>query len=532
LAKNTEIKGKVLVAEKISPEGVALLKERFEVDAHDSLSREELLERIGEYDALIVRSGTKVDSEVIRRANRLKIIGRAGIGVDNIDLQSATKKGIIVANVPESNVISAAEHTMAMILSLARRIPFAHHSLSSGEWKRSKFQGVELFGKTLGILGLGRIGSLVAERASSFGMKLVGYDPFISEQKAKRLGVEMLPLDDVLQRADILTLHVPKTKETYHLIDKESISKMKNGAMIVNVSRGGIIDEEALIEAIKSGRIAGAALDVFECEPPKESELCRMEQVIVTPHLGASTTEAQYKAGVAIAEQVIAALEGGFVGGAVNISMPHREVVETLKPYLPLAEKLGRLITHVSQSAISEVELEYLGDISEHDTSLLTVAFLKGAFETVSTETVTYVNAPLIAMERGIMVKESKSRKSRDYVNLIMASAKNGKKVHAGATLIGKRGQEIFVNVLEYEIEISPSDYIAFVTYEDKPGMIGKVGMILGEHNINISSLQVGRRVIAGIAGMGLTLDQPLSQEIIERLKGEEGIMDAIFIVL
>jgi D-3-phosphoglycerate dehydrogenase len=524
---------RVLVAEKISPEGVEKLKKEFQVDVYDSMKREDLLGSIGEYDALVVRSGTDVDKEIISRANRLKIIGRAGIGVDNIDVEAATKKGIMVANVPESNIISAAELTMAVIMALARKIPAANASLARGEWKRSAYQGVELNGKTLGVVGLGRIGALVAERASSFGMKLIGHDPFIAPQKAKRLGVELkASLDEVLAEADFITLHVPRTKDTYHLIGEQQLKMMKKSARLINVSRGGVVDEEALSKAIREGRIAGAALDVFECEPPGENPLCSMPEVVVTPHLGASTTEAQYKAGVAIADQVIAGLTGGFVSGAVNISMPHQEVVDALKPYMPLVEKLGRLVYRLVTAAINEIELEMLGEISQYDTSLLTVAFLKGFLENISTEPITYVNAPLIAQERGITVKESKSRQSRDYVNLILATASDDdQRVSAGATLVAKN-QEMFVNVLDYEIEIAPCTYMAFVSYQDRPGMIGRVGTVLGQNRINIGSLQVGRRKVWDSAAMGLCLDTPLDKDILDELKAEEGIEDAIFIML
>lgn len=525
-------KFKVLVAEKISPDGVDRLRDEFDVDAFDLIPHEELVAKIGDYDALIVRSGTNVDAEVIERADRLKIIGRAGIGVDNIDLKAATKKGIMVANVPESNVISAAEHTIAVLMAMARNIPAAHASMAAGEWRRSKYQGVELYGKTLGVIGLGRIGSLVAERASAFGMRLIGYDPFISNTKAQHLGVDVKPLEEVLSESDFITLHVPKTKETYHLIGADQLALMKKGARIINVSRGGVVDEDALADAISSGHIAGAALDVFECEPPSESPLCRMEGVVVTPHLGASTSEAQYKAGVAIADQVIAGLKGGVVSGAVNIAMPHKEVVEALRPYLPLCEKLGKMLTHLVHGAINEIELEFFGQISEQDTSLLVVAFLKGLFETISTDTVTYVNAPILAQERGITVKEAKSLQSRDYVNLIMATARDGEpKVGAGATIVGKT-QELFVHVTDFDIEIAPSAFIAIVTYEDRPGMIGKIGTILGAHEINIESLQVGRKQVDGDAAMGLTLDRAIATDILKEITAEPGIKEAVFIVL
>jgi len=525
---------RVLVAEKISSEGVEKLKEHFEVDAFDSMERGDLLEKIGRYDGLVIRSGTKVDAEAIDRAANLKVIGRAGIGVDNIDVDAATKKGILVANVPESNIISAAEHTMAMLMSTARNIPAANASLASGEWNRSAYQGVELYGKTLGIIGVGRIGALVAERASAFGMKLIGYDPFIAAQKAKSLGIDMKPgVEDVLMEADFITLHVPRNKDTYHLLGSKQFDIAKKGVRIINVSRGGVIDEPALAKAIKAGKVAGAAIDVFECEPPeKGNPLCGMEEVVVTPHLGASTREAQYKAGVAIADQVIAGLTGGFVSGAVNISMPHKEVVETLRPYMPLCEKLGRLFVNLTRGAISEIEFEVLGDISEFDTSLLTVAFLKGFFENISMDAVTYVNAPILASDRGITVKETKSRRSRDYVNLIQVTASNGdSKVTAGATLIGVN-QEMFVNVLDFDIEIAPSKYMAFITYEDRPGMIGKVGTVFGGRGINIGGLQVGRRAIAGVAGMGLNLDAPLPDDVLEELESQDGINTAQFLVL
>jgi D-3-phosphoglycerate dehydrogenase / 2-oxoglutarate reductase len=525
---------KVLVAESISGEGVEKLKEYFEVDAFDSMDRGDLLETIGQYDGLVVRSGTRVDAETIERAARLKVIGRAGIGVDNIDVEAATKKGILVANVPESNIISAAEHTMAMMMSTARNIPAANASLSSGEWKRSAYQGVELYGKTLGIIGVGRIGALVAERARGFGMKLIGFDPFIASQKAKSLGITMKSgVEDVLREADFITLHVPRNQDTYHLLGTKQFDMAKKGVHIINVSRGGVIDEPALAQAIKDGKVAGAAIDVFECEPPeKGNPLCGMTEVVVTPHLGASTREAQYKAGVAIADQVIAGLTGGFVSGAVNISMPHKEVVETLRPYMPLCEKLGRLFVNLTRGAISEIEFEVLGGISEYDTSLLTVAFLKGFFENISMDAVTYVNAPLLAGERGITVREARSSRSRDYVNLIQVTASDGdSKVTAGATLVGVN-QEMFVNVLDFDIEIAPSKYMAFVTYEDRPGMIGKVGMVLGSRAINISGLQVGRREIENVAGMGLNLDAPLPQEVIEELESQDGIIAAQFLVL
>lgn len=529
-----EPRHRVLVAEKISAEGVDRLREHFDVDFFDSMSLEELVASIGDYDGLVVRSGSKVTSEVIEAGARLKIIGRAGIGIDNIDVEAATRRGVIVANVPESNIISAAEHAMAMLMSTARRIPAACSSMKMGEWKRSAYQGVELYGKTLGIIGVGRIGALVAERASAFGMDLVGYDPFISSQKAKSLGVDMKKTaDELLEVADFLTLHVPRNKDTYHMLGEKQFEKCKKGVRIVNVSRGGVIDEEALARAILDGKVAGAAVDVFESEPPGEGNpLCAIPEVVVTPHLGASTADAQYKAGVAIADQVIAGLTGGFVSGAVNISMPQREVVETLRPYMPLCEKLGKLFVNLTRGVINEIEFAILGDISEYDTSLLTVAFLKGFFEGVSMDPVTYVNAPYLAIDRGITVKESKTPRSRDYVNLIQVTASDeDSMVTAGATLIGVN-QEVFVNVLEYRIDIAPSKYMAFVTYDDRPGMIGRVGTVLGANGINISGLQVGHAAIEGTSAMGLNLDCPLTEEMIRELESQDGVRKAQFLIL
>lgn len=525
-----EFRPRVLVAEKIAPEGIEMLSRQFEAEVHDKISREELLEKISDFDALIVRSGTKVDREVLEKANRLKVIGRAGIGIDNIDVEFATKRGILVANVPESNTISAAEHTMALLLACARNIPAACASLERGEWKRSDYQGVELYGKTLGIIGLGRIGALVAERAKAFGMKVIAHDPFVSEQRGKQMGVELIrDLDELLRRSDFITLHVPQTQETYHMIGEKQFEVMKDNAIIINASRGGVIEEKALADAIRRGKIKGAAIDVFESEPPNKSELLSIPQVIETPHLGASTAEAQYKAGIAIAEQIIAGLTGDFVSGVVNVSMPQKEVVEVLKPFLPLVEKLGRLLNQLIQSTVSEVQIEVVGEISKYDTSLLTAVLLKGFLEGISTEPVSYINARIIATERGIEVKEAKTSQSRDYLNLIVATASNkGKKMSAGATLV-ERNQELFVDVLDFQITIPPSKYMGFVTYEDKPGMIGRVGTILGEYGVNIASLEVGRKRMRGLAAMGLSLDNPVEPEVIERLKGEKGIKEVAF---
>jgi D-3-phosphoglycerate dehydrogenase len=524
---------KVLVAEKIADTGIEQLKKEFEVDERTGLSPEELKEAIGEYDAIIVRSATQLNAETIERARNLKIIGRAGIGLDNVDVEAATRKGIIVANAPQSNIISAAEHTLALLLSVCRNIPQAYNSLKSGKWERSKFEGVELYGKTLGILGLGKIGTLVAQRAHSFDMEIVAYDPYISKERASQLNIRMVEtLEDLLKEADFITIHLPKTGETKGMIGAKEIAKMKKGVRVVNAARGGLIDEKALAEAIKSGQVAGAGIDVFEKEPCTDSPLFEFETVVATPHLGASTTEAQDKAGFTIAEQVAAALKGDFVSNAVNIAATGVE--DAIKPFLPLAEKIGRLLTYLVEERVGDLEVEYAGQISQYDTAILTVAVLKGLFEAVVHEPVTYVNAPVLAKERGIEVRETKTSVSRDYINVITVRTgdSRGKKVSAGGTLLGKKNQERFVSIYDFDIDMVPSKYMAFFRYEDRPGMIGKVGTILGNNKINVANMQVGRRVLHGEALMGINVDEPILQEVIDEIKNQAGIAEAKFMVL
>ncbi|MBI4744184.1 MAG: phosphoglycerate dehydrogenase [Actinobacteria bacterium] len=523
---------KVLVKEKIADSGVEALRKEFEVDVCPEMTQEELREKIKEYDALIVRSATKVTKEIIDQAENLKIIGRAGIGVDNVDVEAATKKGIIVANAPQSNIISAAEHAIALLLTQCRNIPQANTSLKSGKWERSKFEGVELYEKTLGILGLGKIGTLVAQRALSFEMKLIAYDPYMSKERAAQLGVRLIEnLDDFLKEADFITVHLPKTPETMGMIGAREIGLMKNGVRIVNAARGGIINEDDLAEAIKSGKVASAGLDVFSKEPCMESPLFALDQVVVTPHLGASTQEAQDKAGVTIAEQVLAALKGEFVSYAVNLAAGG--IDDSIKPFLPLAEKLGKLFGYLVEGHISKVEMEFAGQISQFNTKILTIAILKGFFEPISSEPVTYVNAPMVAKERGISTVESKTSTSRDYVNLITVRASNSKgEVTAAATLTGKKNEERFVGIYGYDIDMAPSKYMAFFRYKDVPGMIGKVGTVLGDNGINIANMHVGRKKVAGEAVMGLNVDAPIPDEIMEKIKEIAGIPEAKFIVL
>lgn len=524
---------RILAAEKIADSGIEELRKEFEVDVRTGLSPEELKEVIGQYDAIIIRSATQLDAETIERAQNLKIIGRAGIGLDNVDVEAATRKGIIVANAPQSNIISAAEHTLALLLALCRNIPQAYNSLKAGKWERSKFEGVELYGKTLGILGLGKIGTLVAQRAHAFDMEIVAYDPYISKERAAQLNVRMAEtLDDLLKEVDFITIHLPRTAETKGMIGAKEIAKMKKGVRIVNTARGGLVDEKALAEAVKSGHVAGAGLDVFEKEPCTDSSLLALDGVMATPHLGASTMEAQDKAGYTIAEQVAAALKGELVSNAVNIAAAGIE--DAVKPFLPLAEKIGCLLTHLVEERVGDLELQYAGQISQYDTAILTVAVLKGLFGAVVHEPVTYVNAPILAKERGIEIREVKTPVSRDYINVITVSTGDaqGKRISVGGTLVGKKNQKRFVSIYDFDIDMVPSKYMAFFRYEDRPGMIGKVGTILGNNKINVANMQVGRKVLHGEALMGINVDEPISQKVIEEIKSQAGITDAKFMVL
>jgi D-3-phosphoglycerate dehydrogenase / 2-oxoglutarate reductase len=532
---------KVLVAEKIAEAGVAILRRDFEVDVRIGLTPEQLLEEIGDYDALIVRSATQVTADVLEKGHNLKIVGRAGVGVDNVDVEAATRLGVMVANAPTSNIVSAAEHTVALLLAQARNIPLATQSLKGGKWERSKFEGVEMLGKTVGIFGLGRIGALVAQRLAGFGVKAIGYDPYVTKERAAQIGIEKFDtVDEILERADFITVHLPKSKETIGMFGPEQFAKMRDGVRLVNTARGGIYQIDALVDALKSGKVAGASIDVWETEPTTESPLFEFPQVVVTPHLGASTTEAQDKAGVMIAEQIAAGLKGDFVSNAVNIALVPGEVMESLKPFLPLMEQMGRMFPQAAEGAIGEVDLEFAGQISEHDTKLLTVAFLKGMLSIQMHEPINYVNAPVLAEQRGINVRESRTHLARDYVNLVTATApmpegagdSDVDEILIAGTLIGKKNEPRFVKLYKFEIDIAPSRYMAFFRYVDKPGMIGKVGTTLGQHDINIASMQVGRKKFHGQALMGINVDSPISKDVLEAVKHASGIKDAKFIEL
>lgn len=519
---------KVLVTEKLSEAGLDLLRKDFQVDVRPELATEGLAQAIADYDALIVRSQTQITAEVIDAAETLKVVARAGIGLDNVDVEAATRKGVMVVNAPQSNIVSAAEHAIALLLAQARNIPRADAALKQGRWERSAFQGVELQGKTLGVLGIGRVGSLVAQRAAGFGMRVIAFDPYVPRDRAKEMGVELMPtLEALLVQADFVTIHLPRTPDTEGLIGDHELSMVKPGARLVNTARGGIVEEAALVKALEDGRLTGAALDVFDHEPTTDSPLFQLENVVVTPHLGASTAEAQDKAGTTVAEMVRLALKGEFVPYAVNVSAG-AEVAEIARPFLPLCDKLGRILTGMADGAVRSIECQYLGRIAEADTRVLTLAVVKGVLAGIVHEPVSFVNAPMIARERGLAISEMRSSVSTDYVNLVAIRAETDDgPVSVSGTLVGKKDRERVVEVNGYDLEMAPSPSMLFFFYEDKPGVIGAVGTLLGRHRINIATMDVGRPIRGGTALMGLVLDSPVPPQILTELaqvSGAEGI--------
>jgi D-3-phosphoglycerate dehydrogenase len=502
---------KVLVKEKIGDSGVALLREHFDVEVGVDWTDEELAERIGAYDGILIRSATKMTAELIARAEGLRVIGRAGVGVDNVDVEAATKRGIVVANAPQSNVVTAAEHTMALLLALARNVPQAHMSLTSGKWERSKFSGVELYEKTLGIVGFGRIGQLVAHRAKGFGMRILAFDPFVSAERYRELGVEKADTsEDVYAQADFITVHLPKTPETEGWLDREAFAAMRDGVRILNVARGGLIDDAALQEALDSGKVGGAALDVFPSEPITDYPLFEgYPQVIVTPHLGASTAEATDRAGYQSAEQVVAALTGGVVSTAVNIPAIAAEDMEVLGPFLPLATQLGRLAMALAEgSSVERIEAAFMGRIAEFDTRLLTLAVIGGALQGRTEEQVNLVNAPSMAEERGIIVEEKSVSEAEDFHELIRVTViAGGERVAVAGTGIGPSRVPHLVEVQGRRLTIELERFVTVFRYADLPGMIGRVGTIFGKHGINIRSAAVGHTSDGLTAGTGAAGD-------------------------
>ncbi len=514
---------RILVTEEIAESGLdQLRKAGHTVDVALNLTPEQLIATIPGAHALIIRSATKVTPPVLDAATDLIVVGRAGIGLDNVDVPYATKKGVMVVNAPQSNILSAAEQAMALLLAQARNVPQAHTALINGKWERSKWEGVELYAKTLGIIGLGRVGALVAQRALAFGMRLIAYDPFVSKERARQMGVELLPLEEVVAQSDFISIHLPKSKETTGLIGAEMLSRAKPGLRIINTARGGIIDEKALYDAIISGKVQGAGLDVFDSEPCTDSPLFTLPSVVVTPHLGASTFEAQDKAGVQIAEQVQLALAGEFVPFAVNVNAA--EASEAVKPFQALAEALGRFIASLNQSLPDQLDIDYQGTIAEDDTRILTLSVLKGLFGTGTNEPVSYVNAPQLAQDRGLVIKESTSITAKDYVNLITLNS-GGHSV--AGTLTGPKSEPRIVMIDDHKVEVPPAANMLVVRNDDTPGKIGTVATILGNAGVSISSMAVGPSEQGNTALMVLTVNAQLSRELLDEISFAPGIIYA-----
>ena len=527
---------RVLVKEKIGDSGVQLLRDAgFDVELGVDWDDGQLEKRIGEFDAILVRSATKLDAGLIERAERLRAVGRAGVGVDNVDVDAATKRGIVVANAPQSNVITAAEHTMALLLALARNVPQAHASLTAGAWERSKFSGVELYEKTLGVIGFGRIGQLVAQRARGFGMRVLAFDLYVAEERFRELGVERAATSDELYaEADFVTIHLPKTPETENWLDDEAFAKMKDGVRVLNVARGALLVEEDLKAALDSGKVAGAALDVFREEPLTEHPLVGYPNVILTPHLGASTAEATDRAGYQAAEQVVAALTGGVVTSAVNVPAVRPEDLEELGPFLPLCDTLGRIGAELAQDgSVDGVEVEYLGAIAQRDTRLLTVQVLKGILRGHVEETVNDVNAPALAAERRIAVAETNRPHARDFTDLVRVTVEGGGgRNRVVGTVLGRRNRPHLLEAWGSRFNVQLEPHLAVFRYRDQPGMLGRVGTELGSAGINVISAAVGLRPEADSgerpaeAVMVVTAESAVPQEVIDAIVASDGFVD------
>lgn len=517
----------VLIAEELSPATVDALGPDFEIRQINGADRAELLPAIVDVDAILVRSATKVDAEAIEAGKNLKVVARAGVGLDNVDVKAATQAGVMVVNAPTSNITSAAELAIGLLLATARNIAPANEALKKGEWKRSKYSGVEIYEKTIGIVGLGRIGALVAQRLAPFGAELVAYDPYVSTARAAQLGVRSVSLDELLAKSDFITVHLPKTPETVGLIGEQALAKVKPSVCIVNAARGGIVDEHALAVALKEGRVAGAGIDVYASEPCTESPLFDFESVVATPHLGASTAEAQERAGISVAKSVRLALAGELVPDAVNVK--GGAIAEDVRPGIPLAEKLGRIFTALAGGVAAQLDVEVRGEIAAQDVKVLELAALKGVFADVVDEQVSYVNAPVIAADRGVEVRLVTDEESPDYRNLVTVRGvmADGRAVSVSGTLSGPKHVEKIVEVLGHDIEAFPSEHMAFFRYVDRPGIVGIVGRILGEADINIAGMQVSRDTRGGHALVAMTVDQaiaaPAMDSIVQAIGAEWG---------
>jgi len=514
----------VLIAEELSPATLDALGPDFEIRNCDGSNRAELLAALANgVDAVLIRSATKMDSEAIAAAKGLKVIARAGVGLDNVDIPAATSAGVMVVNAPTSNIVSAAELAIALLLASARFVSPAHAALKNGKWARSKYTGAELFEKTLGVVGFGRIGQLVAHRMQAFGMKVIAYDPYLQPARAAQLGVELVSLDEVLAKSDFITIHLPKTKETANLINSDALKKVKPTVRIINAARGGVLDEAALYDAIKEGRVAGAGLDVFATEPCTDSPLFGLDQVVATPHLGASTDEAQERAGIAVAISVRKALSGELVPDAVNVK--GGEIDEEIRPYLSLVEKLAQVATALPDELPASLEVVLRGEISALNGSVLATSALKGALVAAGAEDVTYVNAPNLAQERGTTSSVSSDADSSEFRSavLVKAAFNDGKQTTVEGTLVGTRKIERITAIDSFDLDLPPADHLLFLRYGDRPGVVGKVGNALGLANINIASMQVARNSAGGEALMALTVDSGISKDVVDQIKAETG---------
>lgn len=513
----------VLLAEELSPATVEALGGDFEIRSCNGADRAELLKAIAEVDAVLVRSATKVDAEALAAAGRLKVVARAGVGLDNVDVPAATKAGVMVVNAPTSNIVTAAELAVGLVLATARNIPAANASLKNGEWKRSQFTGVELNEKVAGVVGLGRIGVLVAQRLSAFGMKVVAYDPYVQPARAAQMGVQLLSLDELLEQADFISVHLPKTPETLGLIGDEALHRVKPNARIINAARGGIVDEDALASALKEGRVAGAGLDVYASEPCTDSPLFEYPNVVVTPHLGASTGEAQEKAGVSVAKSVRLALAGELVPDAVNVQ--GGVIAPDVRPALPLAEKLGRIFTALSGEVAMRLDVEVRGEVTQHDVKVLELSALKGVFAEVVEDSVSYVNAPLLAQERGVEVLLTTSSESSEHRNVVTVrgTLTDGQEIAVGGTLTGPKHAQKIVHIGEYGMDLAMSEHMAFFRYEDRVGVVGTIGRILGRTGVNIAGMQVARATAGGQVLVALTVDSAVPQDVLTEIANEIG---------
>ncbi len=522
-----EERKKIIVTEKMAEEGIKLLQEELEVDVCFDISREELLKIIDQYDAIIVRSVTKINEELLAAGKKLKAVGRAGNGVDNIDVAAATKRGIIVANTPESNTMSAAELAIGLMLAQARNIPWANDFIKGGSWDRSRFKGVELYNKTLGIIGLGRIGALVAARMAGFGMKVVAYDPYISDERFTRFNAEKKEkLEDLLIEADFITVHTPKTSETNGMIGDKEIEFMKDGVRLINAARGGIYNEAALIRGLQSGKLGGVGLDVHEKEPCYGNPLFEFKNVVVTPHLGADTVEAQQNVGITVAQQVINALKGEIVPNAVNLPTIHRDELNVIKPYIDLMEKLGKMYYQIHQEPIEYVSVNYWGNIASQDVEMITIAFIKGLLQPVVEDKVNYINARLLAEQRGVGIDQRKLKEHYNgYLDFVEIKIKNKKgEFVLGGNLSSKREGRL-VQIEGYEVDVNPSKYMLFIQNMDVPGVIGNIGRVLGEENINVATMQVGRNVPGEVAIMLMNVDDQVNQGVLDKLVSLENVL-------